>query len=176
MSIALYDASIPVFRRYLARLSDLVDRAETHARSHGIDAAELLNARLAPDMLPFETQVRIAANFTLRATYPLAGRDVPPYGEFAVSFDGLRQCIARALGLIDALPVSEFDGCETLTLESRAGNALVTLRAPEFLFQHALPNFFFHLTTAYAILRSRGAALGKADFDGFHSYERQPVP
>lgn len=176
MSITLYDASIPVFRRYLGRLAGLVDQAETHARRHGIDAAELLNARLAPDMLPFETQVRIAANFALRASYPLASRDVPPYGEFAISFDGLRRCIVRALGLIDALALSEFDGGATRLLESCAGNALVTLQAPEFLFQYALPNFFFHLTTAYAILRSRGVPIGKADYDGFHSYEHHPVP
>lgn len=172
VSIELYGASIPAFLRYLERLARLVERAEAHTRSRGMEADELLNARLAPDMLPFETQVRIAANFTLRAAFPLAGLEVPPYGDFAVSFDGLRQCVARAMQLVGSLVPAQFEGCESRLLESQAGNALVALQAAEFLFQYALPNFFFHLTTAYAILRSRGVAIGKEDFDGFHSYDR----
>ncbi|MFT3850653.1 MAG: DUF1993 domain-containing protein [Propionivibrio sp.] len=168
----LYEASAPVFLRYLDRLAAWVDIADAHARAHDVAPGELLNARLAPDMLPFEAQVRIAANFALRAAFPLAGRDIPPYGEFDASFDGLRQCIARVVKLVGSLEPAHFAGSESRILESRAGNALVSLRAPEFLYQYALPNFFFHLTTAYAILRSRGVAIGKEDFDGFHSYER----
>ncbi len=175
MPVGLYEASIPVFLRYLERLAGLVDVAESHVRSHRIEAEELLTARLAPDMLPFETQVRIAANFTLRTSFPLVGRDVPPYGEFEVSFAGLRECITRATDLVSSLEPALFEGSESRILESKAGNALLTVPAPEFLFQYALPNFFFHLTTAYSILRSRGVAIGKADFDGFHSYERRPA-
>ena len=173
--IGLYDASIPVSLRYLERLSGLIDAAESHVRSREMDAAELLTARLALDMLPFETQVRIAANFALRACFPLAGRDIPPYGEFEVSFAGLRECIARAASLLRSLEPALFEGSDSRTLESKAGNAMVSLPAPEFLFQYALPNFFFHLTAAYSILRSRSVAIGKADFDGFHSYERSPA-
>jgi hypothetical protein len=171
----LYEASIPVFLRYLDRLAGLVDAAELHVCSHRIEAEELLIARLAPDMLPFEAQVRIAANFALRASFPLAGLDVPPYGEFEVSFAGLRECIARAVNLLSSLESALFEGSESRTLESNAGNTVVSLPAPEFLFQYALPNFFFHLTTAYAILRNRGVAIGKADFDGLHSYARGPA-
>jgi len=171
-STQLYEASVPVFLRYLDRLAGLVDIADAFVRSRDIPPEELLNARLAPDMLPFETQVRIAANFALRASYPLAGREIPTYGEFDASFNGLRQCIARAMKLVESLNAADFDGAESRVLKSKAGNALVSLRAPEFLFQYALPNFFFHLTTAYAILRSRGVAIGKEDFDGFHAYER----
>lgn len=168
----LYEASVPVFLRYLDRLAGLVDIADAFVRSRDIPPEELLNARLTPDMLPFETQVHIAANFSLRAAFPLADQDIPPYGEFDVSFDGLRQCIARAMKLVGSLNAADFDNGESRIIESKAGNALVSLRAPEFLFQYALPNFFFHLTTAYAILRSRGVAIGKEDFDGFHAYER----
>lgn len=171
MPIGLFEASVPTFLRYLERLSILVSTAESHARTHTMDAMDLLNARLAPDMLPFETQVRIAANFALRASFPLAGREIPPYGEFDVSFDGLRQCIERAMKLVGSLEVAQFEDSESRILESKAGNALVSLRAPKFLFQYALPNFFFHVTTAYAILRSLGVPIGKEDFDGFHSYE-----
>lgn len=172
MPVGLYEASIPVFLRYLERLSRLVDAAESHVRSREMDADELLNARLAPDMLPFETQVRIAAHFALRTCFPLAGQGIPPYGEFDVSFAGLRGCIARTVKLVSSLDPAHCENCESRILESKAGDAVVSLKAPEFLFQYALPNFFFHLTAAYSILRSRGVAIGKEDFDGFHSYER----
>ena len=170
--IGLYDASIPVFLRYLERLAGLVDAAESHVRSREMDAAELLTARLALDMLPFETQVRIAANFALRACFPLAGRDIPPYGELEVSFAGLRECIARAVDLVSSLEPELCEGSESRTLDSKAGNAVVSLPVPEFLFQYALPNFFFYVTAAYSLLRSRGVAIGKTDFDGYHLYER----
>ncbi len=170
MPIGLYEASTPVFLRYLARLGGLVDAAESHVWSHTLDASEILEARLAPDMLPFETQVLIAANFALRACFPLAGQEVPPYGEFPATFDGLRARIAHVVALLNSLAPSQFADAESRVLESKAGNAVVSLRAPEFLLQYALPNFFFHVTAAYAILRSRGVAVGKAHFDGFHAY------
>jgi uncharacterized protein len=170
MTIRLYDASIPVFHRYLNRLLNLVDTAEKHVRSRALDDKEILEARLAPDMLPFETQVRIAANFALRACFPLAGQPLPPYGEFPVSFNGLRACLARASALLATLEPEQFNTSESRVIESRAGNALVSLPAPEFLLDYALPNFFFHMTTAYAILRGSGVPIGKADFDGFHVY------
>lgn len=170
MSIPLYDASVPVFVRYLGRLAALIDAAELHGRVGSVSSEALLAARLAPDMAPFATQAVIAANFALRACFPLAGLAVPPYGDFADSVDGLRARIARVLGLLGTLHPSQFEGGESRVLESRAGDALVCLPASEFLFQYALPNFFFHLTAAYAILRHQGVAIGKADFDGFHQY------
>lgn len=170
MSIGLYDASLPVFLRYLDRLLGLVEIAEAHVHSRNLAVAEILGARLAPDMLPFETQVIIAANFALRACFPLAGKALPPYAEATGQFDGLRACIARTKALLDSLDSALFSGCESRVLESTAGNTVVSLKAPEFLFQYALPNFFFHISMAYAILRSHGVALGKAQFDGFHVY------
>jgi hypothetical protein len=170
MSIGLHQASVPVYLRYLDRLLALLDAAESHVRSHGLAPAELLGARLAPDMLAFETQVTIAANFALRACFPLAGQAIPPEGEFPAGFDGLRAAIARVKSLLGSLEPAQFEGGESRVLESKAGNAVVSLAAPEFLLQYALPNFFFHLTAAYAILRQRGVAVGKQQFDGFHSY------
>lgn len=174
----LYTASIPVFRHYLTRLHVLLDMAESQTTSpttvlddaRRTDAAELLAARLAPDMLPFETQVMIACNFTLRACFPLAGEAIPPYGEFPSTFAGLHARVRRTEELLGGLGPSQFVGREQSILESKAGNALVSLRAPEFLLHYALPNFFFHLTTAYAILRNQGIAVGKEHFDGFHAY------
>lgn len=171
MSISLYDASVPVFLRYLSRLDGLVELVESHAKSRHIDVSNLLRASIVPDMLPFETQVLIAANFALRACFPLAGKPIPPYGEFQATSQGLHLHIAHVVGLLGSLREAEFEGREAALLESKAGNAFVKLRAPEFLLQYALPNFFFHVTAAYAILRGQGVAIGKEQFDGFHSYE-----
>jgi len=175
---SLWTASVPVFLRYLARLRGWLDLAQGHAT--GSDADRLLGARLADDMNPFETQVVIAANFALRACHPLAGLPIPSAGEPGSGFDGLRALIDRVTSLLHELPPALFEDADQRTLESRAGEALVRLPAAEFLQLYALPNFFFHLTTAYAILRSRGVPIGKADFDGFHAYSRThaeaPVP
>ena len=170
MSFGLHEASVPVFLRYLDRLRGLVDAAEAHAQAHAMDAGELRSARLAPDMLPFETQVSIAAHFALRACLPLAGQAVPEYGDFPPSFDGLRSRIGRVVGLLQSLTPAQFAGAESRVIESRAGDAVVALPGPAFLFEYALPNFFFHLSMAYAILRSRGVLLGKRSYDGFHVY------
>lgn len=165
MSVALYDASIPVFLRYLGRLEHLVAAAESHP-----GAPALLAARLAPGMHPFASQVAIAAGFPLRACFPLAGRAVPADAGFPHSFPGLRARLAQVAQLLMSLQRCEFEGAAQRVVESKAGNAFVSLHGAEFLLQYALPNFFFHLTAAYAILRHHGIALGKEDFDGWHAY------
>lgn len=165
MPFPLYQASVPVFLRYLSRLDALVATAASHS-----DAPALLAARLAPDMQPFASQVAMAAGFTLRACFPLAGRPVPPAGEFPATYQGLRERIAHTVRLLMSLECAEFDGAAGRTLDSRAGKALVSLKGDEFLLQYALPNFFFHMTTAYAILRHHGVGVGKQDFDGWHAY------
>jgi hypothetical protein len=170
MGIHLYEASVPVFLRYLDRLRCLIDKADAHVHDRAVDPAVLLGARLAPDMLSLDVQVAIAASFGLRACYPLAGHPVPPYGEFAGTFAGMRQRLDYVVGLLCVLEPAQFDGAHARVIESLAGNATVVLRAPEFLLHYALPNFFFHLSTVYALLRSQGVDLGKADFDGFHAY------
>jgi hypothetical protein len=166
----LWTASVPVFLRYLERLRGWLDLAQ--GQGTGPDAQRLLGARLSDDMNPFETQVVIAANFALRACHPLAGRPIPSAGEPRPGFDGLRAVIDRVSSLLRDLPPALFEDAGQRTLESRAGDALVRLPAAEFLQLYALPNFFFHLTTAYAILRSQGVPIGKADFDGLHAYPR----
>ena len=164
----LWQASVPVFLRYLERLRGWLDL--TQSRLPAADAEALLGARLADDMNPFDTQVVIAANFALRACHPLAGLPVPSAGERGAGLDGLRDLIDRVSAMLRELPPAAFEDAAQRTLESQAGDALVRLPAAEFLQQYALPNFFFHLTTAYAILRSRGVQIGKADFDGLHAY------
>jgi hypothetical protein len=160
----LYTASVPVFRRYLGRIGAWLAAAQAHAGD------DLLAARLAPDMLPLERQVAIAAHFTLRAAYPLAGQPVPPFGDAPATWAGLRQRLDRAADLLDALTAAHFEDAAERPIASDAGDATLQLDGATFLHQFALPNFFFHLAAAYAILRQRGVPLGKADFDGFHRY------
>lgn len=164
MHSACYTASVPVFVRYLGPLRGLVLAAQTRAG----DAA--LQSRLAPDMLPFATQVQMACNFVLRACYPLAGQSVPPYGDFADDFVGLLTRIAYVQQLAEDLEPALFNGADTRMVQDLAGNAVVQLPGQAFLLHYALPNFFFHVTTAYAILRNQGVPLGKEAFDTFHRY------
>jgi uncharacterized protein len=175
LSVILYDASVPVFPRYLERLNVCLDAAEDFAKAQGRSIDELLAAKLAPNMLCFGRQVFVAAGFTLRTCFPLVGEAVPSYGEFPETLPGLRARLERTTTLLRTLQPSQFIGAEERTLESQAGDALVRLKAPEFVFQYALPNFFFHVTAAYAILCNQGVLLGKEDFDGFHSYPTQRI-
>lgn len=166
----MYTASLPVFAHYLHRLRHLLDRAASHAAATGRDPDDLLQARLAADMRPLHEQVAIAAHFSLRACFPLAGQDVPAWGDFPASLDGLRGRIDRALALLGTLPAEAFASATSRVLTAQAGDACLSLPAPEFLTRFALPNFFFHVTTAHDLLRHQGVPVGKADFDGYHRY------
>ncbi|QTN27264.1 DUF1993 domain-containing protein [Rhodoferax sp. AJA081-3] len=171
-SSALFQASVPVFVRYLGRLQHLLARAQEHAALTDMPEQVLLDAALAPDMLPFATQVEVACNFTLRATFPLAGLPIPPYGAFERSFAGLQQRLLRAELLLDELDPAAFDAAPARTIQAEAGQATHTMTASEYLLHYASPNFFFHTTAAFAILRQQGVPVGKADFDGYHAYGR----
>ncbi|WP_370678086.1 DUF1993 family protein [Pleomorphomonas sp. PLEO] len=168
--ISLYAIFVPVFRRYLERLDELVAKSAAHIDDLGLPEVALLGARLAPDMLPFEAQVRIAARFPLRALRPLAPHlpdlDFPE----AVSFADLRADIAAVVGALSTLRRDDLEGREGEMVTDRAGLADIALPAARFVAEYALPNMFFHHTTAYAIARWEGVNLGKADFDGWHRY------
>lgn len=168
--INLHDISAPVFGHYLERLDGLLAKVATHAGDLGLPEAALLQSRLAPDMLPFETQVRIAARFPLRALRPLVPR--LPDLEFpeAASFADLRADVHLVTSALTSLVPADLDGREDEIVTDRAGLADIALPAARFVVDYALPNMLFHLTTAYAIARWEGVKLGKADFDGWHRY------
>ncbi len=149
----MYQASVPVFRHYLSRVSDIVAVA-------GPDA---LDAQIA-DSFPARQQFATAAGFALRIACPLAGREVPDLPQ------GLGPRLAVARALLGAMTPAEFEGAETRVIRHKAGFADLEQSGSDFLFLYGLPNFFFHLTMGYAALRAAGVPLGKADFDGFHSY------
>lgn len=149
----MYQATVPVFRHYLSRISDIVAVA-------GPDA---LDARIA-DAFPARQQFATAAGFALRVACPLAGREVPDLPQAL----GPRLAVARAM--LGAMTPAEFEGAEARTIRHKAGFAELEQTGLEFLTLYGMPNFFFHLTMGYAALRAAGVALGKADFDGLHAY------
>jgi uncharacterized protein len=151
--MTLYPAIVPVFRHYLGRVSEIVDRV----------GAEDLGARIA-DAFPASRQFATATGFAMRVACPLAGRDVPDLpGALAP-----RLAVARAT--LGAMRAEEFEGAEDRVIRHRAGEAWLEQTGADFLFLYGLPNFFFHLTMGYAALRAVGIPLGKADFDGQHVY------
>ena len=166
MAISMYRASVPVFRHYLAALRGVLGKAEAQALSTRIDPAVLLAARLAPNMFPLTRQVQIAADFAKAAPARLAGQEPPSYPDTEQSFAELYARIDRTLGFLDTLPAERIDGQEQRTIEIKVGGQPVTFQGLPYLLDYALPNFFFHATTAYAILRQNGIALGKGDFLG----------
>ena len=170
MSVSMYAASVPIFDHYLRRLSAILDKAEAHAIAHKIDPAALLQARLFPDMSPFIQQVRTAADFARRTCAPLVGMEIPAMDNTEQTFSELKQRIARTRQFLADLTPAQFEDSAERTIASQAGLANLNLKGTQFLFDYALPNFYFHFTTAYAILRNNGVALGKGDFDGHHLY------
>lgn len=149
----LYAASVPVFRHYLERVSAMVERA----------GPEAMGARIA-DSFPAGQQFATAAGFALRVACPLAGREVPDLPKAL----GPRLAVARAV--LGAMTPAEFEGAEARLIRHRAGEAWLEQEGAVFLHLYGMPNFLFHLTMGYAALRGAGVALGKADFDGFHTY------
>ena len=149
----LYAASVPVFRHYLGRVQDIVALA----------GPEALRAQVG-DAFPAGRQFATAAGFALRVACPLAGREVPDMPQAL----GPRLAVVRAT--LGAMRPDEFLGAETLVIRHQAGFSELEQSASDFLHLYGAPNFFFHLTMGYAALRAAGVPLGKADFDGFHSY------
>lgn len=149
----MYQASVPVFRHYLSRISDIVAVAGPDALDAGI-----------ADAFPARQQFATAAGFSLRVACPLAGREVPDLPQAL----GPRLAVARAM--LGAMTPAEFEGAESRVIRHQAGFAMLEQSGAEFLHLFGMPNFFFHLTMGYAALRAAGVPLGKADFDGFHAY------
>ena len=179
-AVPLHAASVGVCLHYLQRLGGWLDAGEAHARGTALFIDTLLQARLAPDMLPLHAQVATATHFTLRTCFPLAGQPVPPWVEHPATLSGLRARIADAQRHLQGLGPASFAGAAGRVIHGQAGQAPLALPADEFLTRYALPNVFFHLGMAYAILRAQGVPLGKADFDGYHRYPpvavTQPPP
>ena len=167
MNNAMYDASIPVFRQMLGGLDDVLTKAEAHAADRKIDPAALLQARLFPDMFPFTRQVQVACDFAKSVPARLAGVDVPAYEDVEQSFAELHERIARTLAFIDGLDAAQFEGAVQREIVLRPGTPKERkLDGQAYLLAYGLPQFFFHVTTAYALLRHNGVEIGKKDYMG----------
>ena len=167
MIVSMHAASVPVFKQMLASLADVLSKAEAHAADRKIDPNALLQARLFPDMFPLVRQVQIACDFAKSVPARLAGADVPAYEDTEQTFAELQARIEKTRDFIDGLDAAAFDGSEQREIVLRPGTPKErTIGGQAYLLHYGLPQFFFHVTTAYALLRHNGIELGKKDFMG----------
>lgn len=166
MSISLYRATIPVYLRGLTVMADYLKVARSHVESNQLDAATILDARLAPDMLTFTGQVQRASDTAKFAVSRLTGVDAPKFEDNETTFDQLQARIANTEAFIAGVLEDRFEGAESREITLRFGSGSVKLDAIDYLFKFGLPNFYFHVTTTHDILRAQGVAVGKKDYLG----------
>jgi hypothetical protein len=166
MSLSMYQASVPVLMHGLTNLKMILDKAEAHAAARQIDPSVLTSSRLYPDMLPLARQVHIATDIAKGCAARLAGVDAPKYDDVEVTFDELSERIDKTIAYLKEFEVAQIDGSEErpITLKMRSGP--IDFTGMTYLLYFALPNFYFHVTTAYDILRHCGVELGKLDYLG----------
>jgi len=164
--LSMSQASQPVFLQMLNSLSANLDKAAAYAKTKGIDPSVLVSARLAPDMFPLSRQVQIATDHAKGATARLSGRDNPKYEDSESTLDELKARIAKTIAFVTSVPAGEIDGSEEKDVTLTIGGQPRTLKGQRYLIHNALPNFFFHVTTAYDILRHNGVDVGKRDYMG----------
>lgn len=168
MSLTMHSASVPLFTQLLSALSDVLKKAEAHAEAKKIAPEVLLDYRLAADMFPLTRQVQIAADFAKGPAARLAGVDVPSWADDEKSFADLQARIAKTLDFLGGLDAAKFDGSDAREIVLRPGtDKEKRYDGQTYLVNYAIPQFLFHVTAAYAILRSLGAPLGKSDYLGF---------
>ena len=167
MTISLYQASVPLFKQMLNALSEVLAKGAADAETRKFEPAILLQARLYADMFPLIRQVQIASDFARGACARLAGVEVPVMAQEQSSFADLTALIAGSIAFIDKLDPAQIDGQESREIILRPGTPKEKrMNAQAYLIHYALPQFFFHVTTSYAILRSQGVQVGKRDFMG----------
>jgi hypothetical protein len=167
MTITMHSASVPVFVRMLKNLSAILDKAEQHAEARKFDVTVLLGSRLAPDMLPFTRQVLIACDSAKFAVSRLSGVEAPSFPDTEKTVAELKDRIVKTIEYIQSVPAEKVNGTEgkAVSVPIR-GMEPLQYTGEDYLKHHALPNFYFHVTTAYDLLRHNGVQLGKADFLG----------
>ena len=165
MTISMHSASVPVFNRQFGAMLAWLDKAEAHAAARSFDANNYLQLRLAPDMLPFVSQIRIASDSAKACVARLAGQEAPKFVDNEASIADLRERIRKTVEYVNSVPAAAIDGSEAreIVIPMRTRDPLVFAGEP-YLKHWALPNFFFHVGMAYALLRHAGVDLGKQDF------------
>ena len=166
MSFGMYQASVPAFLKMLTNLSAILEKAEVFAAERKIDPEVLLNWRLAPDMFALTRQIQIASDLAKGTTARLAGREVPKYADEEKTFAELKARIAKTVKFVGGFTAKDIDGSESRDITLTLGGQEMHFKGEPYLVHFALPNFYFHATTAYDILRSCGVEIGKRDFIG----------
>ena len=166
MSITMSSASVPIFVRMLANVNTWLDKAEAHAAVKKFDSTVYLSARLAPDMLNLTKQIQIACDTVKFCVARLAGVESPKFEDTETTLAELRERINATIAYIESVPAAQIDGSEErdITLPRRDGP--IIMKGEAYLKHFALPNFFFHVTTTYALLRHNGVEIGKMDYLG----------
>ncbi|HEY8069883.1 MAG TPA: DUF1993 domain-containing protein [Burkholderiales bacterium] len=166
MTISMYQASAPRFANTLKNLSAILDKAKAHAEARKIDELVLTSARLYPDMFALARQVQIACDSAKGAVARLAGVEIPKHEDSEKTFDELKERIARTLAFIATVKPAQIDGSEEKDIVLKLQGKDVPFKGQQYLLGFAWPNFYFHVATAYNILRHNGVELGKRDFIG----------
>jgi hypothetical protein len=169
MACLMYTNSVPVFKQLLTALKTILVQADAHAVANSIQPDAFLQARLYPNMFPLTKQVQIAGDFARGISARLSGVDVPTYEDKEKSFADLDRLLARTLAFLDGMNSAKFEGSETNEIVLRPGTPKEKkLSGQAYLANYGLPQFLFHVTTAYAILRHNGLTIGKRDFMGVY--------
>jgi hypothetical protein len=167
MTISMSSASVPIFVSMLGNLSKCLGKARAHADAKKFDPNVLVTVRLAPDMLPFKTQIQIACDSAKFCVARLSGTDAPSYEDNEATLTELEERIAKTIAWLESVPHGKLDGTEEKQVSvPRRGRDPLQFSGEQYLKHYAIPNFFFHVTTAYALLRHNGVDLGKSDFLG----------
>ena len=168
MTLSMHQASVPMFVHSLKALSAILGKAQAEVDAGSIQEAELMEARLAPDMFPLSRQVQIATDMVKNGVSRLAGQEAPAWPDEEKSLPELRERIAKAVDYLGGVPAAEVDGSEDrdIHLSFQGGALTMDFKGQAYLLHFVIPNFFFHVTTAYDILRHKGVVLTKQDFVG----------
>ena len=164
MNVSMYKASVATFQKHLHALDGILDKAAAYAEARKIDPAALLSARLFPDMFNMKKQVQEACTFAASATARLAGLPLPASEPDAVTIADLKSRIAKTMACVTAIKPEQLAGAAEREIKLKVGPNEMTFSGEDYLLHFALPNFYFHCTTAYAILRHNGLEIGKRDF------------
>lgn len=166
MTISMYQASVPCFVRTLGNLSAILDKAQAHVDAKKLDPAALTAYRLFPDMFPMTRQVQIACDAAKGGVARLAGLEIPVHEDNEKTLAELQARIAKTLAFVQSVTPAQIDGSEDKDIVIKRGDTEVHFKGQQFLLGNVLPNFYFHVSTAYNILRHNGVEIGKRDYLG----------
>ena len=166
MQLSMYQASAPVFVKVLTNLSAILKKGADFCAAKKIEPSVLVNGRLAPDMFALARQVQIATDQAKGCVARLSGAQPPSYADTETTFDELQARIAKTIEFVKTFKPEQIDGSEERDIELKAGPQVLNFKGQDYLLNFVLPNVYFHVTTAYAILRHNGVEIGKRDFLG----------